>query len=413
MKAQSGISLAAMAVAGLLLSGTSFAAPPATGAAPVRIGVVVTLSGPLAQIGTSHLAGATLAANEINAKGGADGHRIELVRKDERVNPQATVTAVRELLGDNIKLMIGLTTDADCLAAAPLVNRGGGVLIGTSCQSNLLETSKFVPGFFEIAPTNYMLAKATAGYAHEHFAAVKSWDGIGPDYEFGKEVWNSFRQDLHSLEPAVTFRKNVFVPLTETQFAAYISSLLSGLPSASATTNGLFMSLFSAPTIGLAKQGKPQNLFGRYAAILNLGGSNPTAQALGADTPSMYFIYDYTPTAYHNPTNTRFVSAFESAHNGDAPNAWNYEGYTAITAYAAAIGQAHSVDPETLRHTLAGMTFDTPKGRLTFRKEDHLLMSPVTVWHVVGDASAKGGFRVVSSEAVPAEKVLPPVKVGK
>ncbi|MGH7050312.1 MAG: ABC transporter substrate-binding protein [Acetobacteraceae bacterium] len=411
MRVRSSLTLAAMVATALLASGPGFAA---TGpASPVRIGVVVTLSGPLAEIGTSHLAGATLAADEVNARGGADGHKIELIRKDERANPQATVTSVRELLGDNVKLIIGLTTDADCLAAAPLVSRAGGVLIGTSCQTNLLETSKFVPGFFEIAPTNYMLSKATAGYAHEHFASVKSWDGIGPDYEFGREVWNSFREDLQSLEPAVTFRKNVYVPLTETQFASYISSLLSGLPADSAKTNGLFMSLFSAPTVGLAKQGKAQNLFGRYAAILNLGGSNPTAQALGADTPPIYFIYDYTPTAYDNPTNTGFVSAFGKAHSGKAPNAWNYEGYTAITAFAEAIAQAKSVDPETLRNTLAGMTFDTPKGSLTFRKADHLLMSPVTVWHVIGDAAAPGGFKVLNSEAIPAEQVLPPVNVGQ
>lgn len=384
-----------------------------SGSSPVKIGVVVTLSGPLAQIGQSHLAGAMLAADQLNAKGGADGHKIELVQKDEKADPQATVTDVQQLLGNGVKLVLGGTTDSDCLGAAPLISNAGGVLIGTSCQTNLLETTKFVPGFFEVAPTNYMLSKATAQYAHDHFPDVQSWDGIGPDYEFGHEVWSSFQTDLKALQPSVSFGKNVFVPLTETQFGSYVSSLTSGLPSDSATTKGLFMSLFSAPTVGLAKQGKSQNLFGRYAAVLNLGGSTPTAQALGADTPPIYFIYDYYDGAYDNPTNTAFVSAFKSANNGDAPNAWAYEGYTAVMAYANAIEKAKSVDPLKLRDALAGMSFDTPKGNLTFRKEDHLLMSPVTVWHAVGDASAPGGFKITSSEAIPASEVLPPVNVGK
>lgn len=379
---------------------------------PVQIGVVVTLSGPFAQIGQSHLAGATLAANEINAQGGADGHKIVLVKKDEKADPGATVTDVRQLLGSGVKLMLGLTTDSDCLAAAPLVSNAGGVLIGTSCQTNLLETSKFVPGFFEVAPTNYMLSKATAAFAHEHFANIPSWDGVGPDYEFGHEVWASFQQDLKKLQPSVNFRKTVFVPLTETQFSSYISSLLSGLPSNSAKTNGLFLSTFSATTAGLAKQGKSQNLFGRYAAVLNLGGSTPTAQALGSDTPPIYFIYDYYNGAYNNPTNTKFVNDYKKANGGQVPNAWAYEGYTAVMAYANAIEKSKSDDPTTIRSTLAGMSFETPKGKLTFRKQDHLLMSPVTVWHAIGDKSAPGGFKITSAEAVPASKVLPPVKVG-
>lgn len=379
----------------------------------LKIGAVITMSGGLAQVGQGHQAGAKLAVSQLNAKGGVDGHKIELVVKDEKADPQATVTDVKQLLGDGVKLMIGGTTDSDCLAAAPMVSNAGGIFIGTSCQTNLLETTKFVPGFFEIAPTNYMLSKATAQYANEHFSSVQSWDGIGPDYEYGHEVWTSFKQDLKDLQSSVTFRKNVFVPLTETQFGSYVSSLLSGLPSDSAKTHGLFMSLFAGPTIALAKQGKSQNIFGRYAAVLNIGGSTPTAEALGADTPPLYFIYDYYSGAYNNPTNTAFVNAFKAANKGADPNAWAYEGYTAIMAYANAIEKAHSIDPGTLRTTLAGMSFDTPKGNLTFRKQDHLLMSPVTVWRAVGDASSPGGFKITDAEAVPVEKVLPPVKVGK
>jgi branched-chain amino acid transport system substrate-binding protein len=378
-------------------------------ASTVKLGAVITLSGPLAQIGQSHLAGAKLAVDEVNKAGGADGHKFELVTKDEKVDPQATVQAVRELLGADIKLMLGLTTDSDCLAAAPLVSNGGGIRVGTSCQSNLLQGDKFVPGFFEIAPTNYMLSKATARLANDKFPQVKTWDGIGPDYEFGHEVWQSFQDGLKELDPGVTFRKNVFVPLTETQFNSYITSLLSGLPADSAEKNGLFMSTFSATTVGLAKQGKSHNLFGRYKVALNLGGSTPTAEALGADTPPLWFIYDYYDGAYDNPTNTKFVADFKAANGGKVPNAWAYEGYTAVMAYKAAIEKAKSTDAKKLIDTMAGMSFDTPKGELTFRKEDHLLQSPVTVWQVVGDAASPGGFKVTSAEAIPADEVLPPV----
>jgi ABC-type branched-chain amino acid transport systems, periplasmic component len=378
----------------------------------VQLGAIETMSGPFAQIGTSKIAGAKVAIAELNKSGGADGHKLALTVKDEQASPNATVSDVRDLLGANIKLMFGGTTDSDCLAAAPLVSNAGGVMLGTSCQTNLLETSKFVPGFFEIAPTNYMLSMATAQLAASEFGDIKSWDGIGPDYEFGHEVWQSFQTDLKKLSPSVSFRKNVFVPLTETQFSSYITSLLSGLPSNSAQSSGLFLSTFSATTIGLAQQGKSYNLFGRYKVALNLGGSTPTAEALGANTPPLYFIYDYYNGAYNNATNTKFVSEYKAANHGSVPNAWAYEGYTAVLAYAAAIKKAHSTDPNKIRTALAGLTFDTPKGSLTFRAKDHLLQSPVTVWKVVGDASAPGGFKVTEAKAIPVDKVLPPVHVG-
>lgn len=379
---------------------------------PIKLGAIVTVSGSLAQIGQSHRAGAELAVKQINDSGGVLGRKLQLDVKDEKVDPSASVQAARAFLGSGTKLLFGLTTDSDCLAVAPIVQQLGGVLVGTSCQSNLLETTKFVPSFFEIAPNNYMLAKATAALAAEKFGSVKTWDTLAPDYEYGHEVTKSFQDDLSALDSSVNYRKHVYVPLTETQFNSHITSLLSGLPADSATSTGLMLGTFGATTIGLAKQGKSFDMFNKYATVINLGGSTPTAEALGPDTPPMYFVYDYYDGAYDNDTNTKFVSGFAEANDGAKPNAWSYEGYTAVLAYAAAIEKANSTDPDKVQKAMAGMTFDTPKGSLTFRDEDHLLQSPVTVWQVKPDSSAKAGFTVTSSDSIPADKVLPPVKVG-
>ncbi len=410
------------AVVGVVCLGTTLAACGSSSSgssgsstasgSPVTLGAIETMSGPFAQIGTSKVAGMKVAINEINKAGGADGHKLSLSVKDEQASTNATVTDVRELLGANVKLIMGGTTDSDCLAAAPLVNSGGGVMIGTSCQTTLLETKDFVPSFFEVAPNNDMLAMATAQLASSQYGNIKTWDNVGPDYEYGQEVWASFQTDLKKLEQSAQFRKSVFIPLTETQFSSYISSLLSGLPANSAQANGLFMSTFSATTAGLAKQGASYNLFGKYNTVLNIGGSTPTAEALGASTPPLWFIYDYYNGAYNNSMNTQFVNGYKAANGGQIPNAWAYEGYTAVQAYAAAITKAHSTDPKKLISTMPGMSFNTPKGQLTFRKQDHLLESPVTVWHVVGDSTAPGGFKVTSSGTVPWSKVAPPVNVG-
>jgi branched-chain amino acid transport system substrate-binding protein len=379
---------------------------------PIKIGFIATLSGSLAEIGLAHQAGAELAVQKINDAGGVLGRPVEIEFKDEQVDPKATVQAVNDFLGSGVNLLAGLTTDSDCLAAAPIVDAGEGVIVGASCQSNLLQTEEFVPAYFQIAPSNYMLSRGTAQLAATDFPEAKTWDGVGPDYEFGREVWQEFRTALDELAPGTNFRQDLYVPLDETQFTPYINQLIDGLPGNSAESDGLFLSTFSATTIGLAKQGEPLDLFDRYKVVLNLGGSTPTAEALGADTPPLWFIYDYYHGAFDNPTNTEFVQAYQQANDGKAPNAWAYEGYTSILAYQAAIEAAGSTESAAVIDAMSGMTFATPKGDLTFRAEDHLLQSPVTAWRVEGNKEAEDGFDVTETRVIEPDKVLPPVNVG-
>lgn len=368
---------------------------------PIKVGLVAVTSGPLAEIGQSHEAGARLAVKQINADGGVDGRKIELVVKDEKGDPNASVQAARELLGDGVKLIAGYTLDPDCLAASPIITDGGGLLVGLSCQGDALTQDSLTDHYFQLAPTNSMLSRATAKIASE--SGLTTWQGIGPDYDFGREVWSRFADALGKDKTG----KDVYVPLDATQVSPYINSLLSGLPKDSAKTTGLFMSTFSATTIGLAKQGAAYDFFGRYGEVLNLGGSTPTAEALGADTPPMTFIYDYFDEAYDNDVNTAFVEGYRADNDNRRPNAWAYEGYAAMLAIKAGVEKAGSSDATKVAQAMPGMSFDGPKGNLEFRASDHLLMSPVTAWKVEGDKASPEGFKVLNSRAIPAAEVAP------
>lgn len=382
-------------------------AEEAESSGPIKIGLVAVLSGPLAEIGEAHKRGAELAVKQINDAGGINGRSVELQVKDEKGDPNASVQAARELLSDGTKLIAGYTLDPDCLAAAPIINDGGGLLVGLSCQGDALTQDSLVDNYFQIAPSNTMLANATAKVAAD--SGLTSWQGIGPDYAFGHEVWQRFSDALVKQVPGVELRKSVYVPLEATQVAPYINSLIADLPADSAKTTGLFMSTFSATTIGLAQQGEAYGFFDKYGEVLNLGGSTPTAEALKADTPPITFVYDYFDEAYDNPTNTAFVEGYRAAYGNSRPNAWAYEGYVAVLAIKAAIEKAGSSNADEVAEAMKGLRFDGPKGNLEFRAEDHLLMSPVTAWKVVGNSNNPEGFDVLFSRAIPAEEVAPSV----
>lgn len=410
-RVRSGAAIAAALIVGGTLSAchTNVANQASNSSGPIKIGLAAILSGGYAQIGESHQQGAQLAVNEINAAGGIDGRKVQLVVKDEKGDPNTSVQTARDFIGSGVKLIAGYTIDPDCLAASPVISNAGGVLLALSCQGDALTQKSFQPGYFQIAPSNTMLSSATAKVAAER--KLTNWQGASPDYDFGHEVWSEFGADLTKQDPSVSIGKGVFVPLTETQVTPYITSLISGLPADSAKSTGLFMSTFAATTIALAQQGKPYNFFDKYGAVLNLGGSTPTAEALGASTPPMTFIYDYFDGAYNNPTNTTFVNDYYKAYGkAKRPNAWVYEGYTDILAFKAAIQKAKSADPAKVRSAMAGMKFDSPKGPITFRKQDHLAITPVTAWSVVGDAASPGGFKVTSNETIPPSQTMPAPK---
>lgn len=82
--------------------GAAFAATlavsPAHAADPIKIGLVTALSGQSARAGEALTRGATIAIEEINAKGGVLGRPLELVRRDDESNPAKGLIAARELI---------------------------------------------------------------------------------------------------------------------------------------------------------------------------------------------------------------------------------------------------------------------------------------------------------------------------
>jgi len=375
----------------------------AQGAATVKIGLIDTISGAFAEVGTDTQHGAQLAVDEINAAGGVDGRRLELVVKDEQLNPTATVQALRELQSAGVTITMGYASSADCLAALPVAAQNDMLVMGSNCIATALTTTKFDKHFFRIAPSDEMLTSAAAQFAHERFASITTWDAYAPDYVTGHDDWNFFSEKLRHLSPDVKAGKAVFVPLAAQDVRSYVTALSSSLPGDGAKTHGLYLATFGGATAAVVKQGKPENLFGKFAATINVGGSEPTAAQLGADFPDVWFVYDYYHRAYATALNRRFVAAYQKAY-GDAPNSWSYEGYATIYALRAAIDRAKSVSVDKLITALEQTPIPTPKGILRYGP-DHELAQPVTVFECKGDASAPKHYTCPSWTAIPADKV--------
>jgi len=88
------------------------------------------------------------------------------------------------------------------------------------------------------------------------------------------------------------------------------------------------------------------------------------------------------------------------------PDLFTPSGYNAISAVKTAVEKANSVDADTLIPVMEGMSFSTPKGKFTFRKEDHLALQPLYVVELV--MGAKMPEPKLIKELTP-EETAPPI----
>ena len=101
----------------------TLAASPAHAADPIKIGLVTALSGQSARAGEALTRGATIAIEEINAKGGVLGRPLELVRRDDESNPAKGLIAARELIQrEKVSALLGGLDTPVALAIVPFVN---------------------------------------------------------------------------------------------------------------------------------------------------------------------------------------------------------------------------------------------------------------------------------------------------
>ena len=96
---------------------------------PFRIGVMESVTGPGETYGNVAVQAKQMAVDEINAAGGVNGRKLELIVEDEKCNAQDSITAYRKLTDlDGVKIILGTSCSGAMLGAAPLAEEDGVVM---------------------------------------------------------------------------------------------------------------------------------------------------------------------------------------------------------------------------------------------------------------------------------------------
>ena len=123
----------------LLLVGSSLA----SAAEPIKIGAFLTVTGPASFLGDPELKTLQMVIENLNAKGGLLGRKVQLIHYDTGGNAKEAVNFVKRLIkSDNVDIIVGGTTTGDTMAVIPDVEKEGIPFISLAGAVDIVEPVK-------------------------------------------------------------------------------------------------------------------------------------------------------------------------------------------------------------------------------------------------------------------------------
>ena len=178
------------------LLGLSAIATSASAQETIKIGVIQPLTGSVAYNGTTDVNGSKLAADEINAKGGVLGKKIELIIEDGQCKPANSVNAAEKLIQrDKVVAVSGAFCSSATLAVMPVAqNYKIPLVTGVSSSASL--TEKGNTWFFRATETDALLAKSFAKILFNELK-LRKVAYIGVNDDFGRGGVAEFEKQLY------------------------------------------------------------------------------------------------------------------------------------------------------------------------------------------------------------------------
>jgi branched-chain amino acid transport system substrate-binding protein len=174
-------------VAALLLTVLAVGPAWAQGGPPIRVGFGSAMSGPSAITGEGVTWAATMVVEEINAKGGIMGRKVEAFFADNKGTPGEAVSAVRKLVDvDKVDVIIGQTHSGACLGAMPIVKELAVPMVIESCSNPKIREMMGKGGnewTFRVATDDEIMAYTFAKYMAK---SIKSATVIAQNDDFGR-----------------------------------------------------------------------------------------------------------------------------------------------------------------------------------------------------------------------------------
>jgi urea transport system substrate-binding protein len=321
---------------------------------------------------------AELAVKQINAAGGVDGRKVELVVGDGQATPNVGVSTAQRLIGqDGISALFGMHDSASLHAIEPVTLAAKipyfytPLFEGGTCSANLV-TNGEVPAQ-QLKPEIPWVQQQTGD---------NKWFLVGDDYAWPQQSLKLAAQYIKASGGSVVGTQ--LVPLGTTDFSSVISQIRAS------GANLLLPALVGGDAVGFEKQAAAAGLGNSKIQRLALLYENATRAGMGADVADgMYNTMSYDQSI-QSAGNATFLAAYTKEFGASAPpvTSLSEETYVAILAWAKAANDAKSVEYQAVLSHVPGLKINSPAGLVTFLP-NHFVTQNINVTQSQPDGSVK------------------------
>jgi len=376
-----------------LMMAAAFALPmfgaPAMAQETLKIGYIDPLSGGGASVGEVGLKTFQFLADELNAKGGIQGKKVEIVPLDNKTNPQESLIQAQKAIDAGVRYLTQGNGSSVAGALSDFVtkynerNPGKEVIfLNYAAVDPDITNSKCTYWHFRLDANADMKMEALTTYLAKD-PKIKSVYLLNQNYSFGQAVAKAAKEYLARKRPDIKIVGEDLHPLAQLKdFAPYVSKIKAAGADTVITGNwGNDMSL-------LVKAGRDAGLNVDWYTYYAGGLGTPTAMGEAA-AGHVKIIAEYHSNVANNKAAKWDADYRKQAPKGN-PDFYYLRGKVMWDMLAAAINKAKSAEPKAVAYALEGMKYDAELGEVEMRKTDHQLIQPLYVLTIVKSA-AKGG----------------------
>ncbi len=366
---------------------------PAMAQKPLKIALIEDKTGPLEAYAKQLIAGLHLGIEY--ATHGTDtvaGRKIELIEKDSQTKPDVGRNLLGEAYGDDgAELAIGGTSSAVALAMLPIAQENKKVLIVDGAVADSITGDKWNRYIFRVDRNSSQDAVSNALSIGKPGVVIAT---LAQDYAFGRDGVAAFKAALAKTGAKLVHEE--YAPPTSTDFTAPAQRIFDALGKESGEKI-LFVLWAGADPMAKLAALDPQRLGIHLAtggSILPVLKSYKTVASLEGMEGATYYYYAIPK----NAANDWLVAEHQKRFNAP-PDFFTANGMATGMALVAALEKTKGVtDAEVLIPAMEGMTFDSPKGKMEFRKEDHQVLQSMYGFKLKNDPAVEWAVPVLTRE---------------
>jgi len=353
----------------MLAAAISMGAVSVQAADSIRIAHVTGFTGPLAPYAEQLDIGLNMGfeyATDGTMK--IEGRQIEISRKDTQLDPARARALVEEAYAeDDAHIVVGPVSSGVALATLPLAEDYERIIMpeGVADAITGAEWNRYV---FRVGRNSSQDAVSNAVALGEPGVCVST---IAQDYAFGRDGVAAYKEAMEGEGGKIVHEE--YLPTDATDFTAAAQRLFDSLKDRSDCEKGKY--IFAIWAGSSNPLGRIQDLDpSRFGIKLATGGNILAALVGYSDFPGMQGAGFYYFESPDNEINDWLVEQHFDRHNA-APDFFTAQGFAQAMAITEAIRKAGgSTDTEDLIAAFEGLTFQTPKGEMEIRAEDHQAM---------------------------------------